>query len=148
LLPFLKHRANARPESRRHFALGRLEADVMGILWAWGEGSVRDVVHKLHRPLAYTTVMTTLDRLFKKGLLSRRKLDRAYLYAPRLSRQEWERQRATNLLAGFLGGPPPARDLLISCLLDAVGMQDDALLGELEKKIRSKRREILRREQP
>ena len=57
--------------------LGPLEVTVMEILWARGEANVRDVVDRLHRPLAYTTIMTTLDRLYKKGLLARRKSDRA-----------------------------------------------------------------------
>src|ERR1017187_10297071 len=63
-------------------ALGHLELKVMEILSAHGESNVRDVVQRLVRPLAYTTVMTTLDRLFKKRLLVRRKWERAFLYAP------------------------------------------------------------------
>src|SRR5690242_3909037 len=98
--------------------MGRLEITVMEILWAaGGESSVHDVVGRLGRPLAYTTVMTTLDRLYKKGLLERRKVERAFLYAPRWSRAEWERKRAGELLAGLPG------ELLISCLVDAVGDQ-------------------------
>ena len=49
--------------------LGPLEIRVMEVLWTAGQSSVRDVVEKLERKLAYTTVMTTLDRLFKKGML-------------------------------------------------------------------------------
>lgn len=113
--------------------LGHLESRVMDVLWASGESSVRDVAEKLGRPLAYTTVMTTLDRLFKKGLLDRRKADRAFVYLPRLTRPEWERQIVTGLL--------PGRQNLISCLLDEVG-HDAALLDELERKIKMKRREL------
>lgn len=120
----------------------------MEILWSHGEASVRDVVPKLSRPLAYTTVMTTLDRLFKKGLLDRRKLDRAFFYKPRFSRQEWERMRAETLVSGFLAGPHPSRELLLSCLLDVVGGHDAELLDELEKKVRSRRKEISRQGQP
>jgi hypothetical protein len=58
--------------------LGHLEGRVMDILWTQGESSVQAVIDRLERPLAYTTVMTTLDRLFKKGLLNRRKRARAY----------------------------------------------------------------------
>ena len=54
----------------------------MEILWERSECCVRDVVQRLKRPLAYTTVMTTLDRLYKKGLLNRHKPERAFLYAP------------------------------------------------------------------
>jgi len=123
-------------------ALGHLELRVMEVLWAHGESNVHDVVKRLGRPLAYTTVMTTLDRLFKKDLLVRRKWERAFLYAPRWTRQEWERKRAGDFVAGFLAGPQASGDLLISSLVDAVGQCDTALLDELEKKIRSKRREL------
>jgi len=122
--------------------MGRLESTVMEILWAGGESNVHEVVARIGRPLAYTTVMTTLDRLYKKGLLDRRKVERAFLYAPKLTRDEWERKRAGDFLAEFLAGPEPSGDLLISCLVDAVGEQDAALLDELERKIRRKRREL------
>src|SRR3974390_1248560 len=82
--------------------LGPLEVTVMEILWTRGESNVRDVVDRLDRPLAYTTVMTTLDRLFKKGLLSRRKFDRAFIYSPALDRAQWEHQRTGDFVAGFL----------------------------------------------
>ena len=118
----------------------------MEILWARGESSVHDVVPQLPRPLAYTTVMTTLDRLYKKGLLERRKLERAFVYSPRLSRSDWERKRAGEFLAGFLSARGTSGELLISCLVDAVGQQDEALLDELERRIRLKRRELDRRE--
>jgi predicted transcriptional regulator len=116
----------------------------MDVLWSRGESNVRDVAEKLGRPLAYTTVMTTLDRLFKKGLLARRKSERAFLYAPRLSRPDWERQRAGELVAGFLAGPGQSGETLISCFLDEVG-RDASLLDELERKIRIKRKELHRR---
>jgi predicted transcriptional regulator len=126
-------------------ALGHLELTVMEILWAHGESNVHDVVERMGRPLAYTTVMTTLDRLFKKQLLVRRKWERAFLYAPRWTRPEWEQKRAGDFVAGFLAGPQASGELLISSLVEAVGQYDTALLDELEKKIRSKRRELGRR---
>jgi predicted transcriptional regulator len=125
-------------------ALGHLEVTVMNILWSHGEGNVHDVSQRLGRPLAYTTVMTTLDRLFKKGLLNRRKEERAFYYWPRFSRAEWEQKRAGELVAGFLAGPRPSGELLISCLVDAVGQYDEALLDDLERKIRIKRKELYR----
>jgi len=128
----------------QHLVLGPLEIHVMEVLWASGQSSVRDVVEKLESKLAYTTVMTTLDRLFKKGLLERQKSERAFLYSPRLSSEEWERRRAGDLVAGFLAGPEPSRDLLLSSLVDAVGQHDAMLLDELEEKIRRKREELSR----
>jgi predicted transcriptional regulator len=123
-------------------SLGPLEISVLEILWTAGECNVHQVSRSLKRPLAYTTVMTTLDRLYKKGWLERRKSERAYLYIARQSRQEWEHQAAREFVAGYLVRPHPAGELLISCLVDAVGQQNEKLLDELEKKIRLKRKEL------
>jgi predicted transcriptional regulator len=120
----------------------------MEIVWEHGEGSVRDVMQWLSRPLAYTTVMTTLDRLYKKGLLDRRKSERAFAYSSRFTRREWEQKRAGEFVAGLLGGQQPGSEVLISCLVEAVGEHDEALLDELEKRIKLKRREISKRRIP
>lgn len=131
----------------RQLLLGPLEIQVMEVLWSGGECSVRNVVERLERKLAYTTVMTTLDRLFRKGLLDRQKSERAFLYTTRLSHLDWERQRAGDLVAGLLAGSQPSRELLLSSLVDAVGRHDVALLEQLEEKIRSKRKELSKRSQ-
>ena len=125
--------------------LGHLEKKVMEVLWARGKSSVQDVVPLLNRPLAYTTVMTTLDRLFKKGLLDRQESARAFVYTPRFSRTEWEHRKASQFVAAMLTGPPLSGELLISCFLEAVGPQDETLLGTLENKIALKRRELRQR---
>jgi len=147
MLRFLKNRIAPSRATVQQFSLGRLEFELMQILWSRGECNVRDVAQRLRRPLAYTTVMTTLDRLYKKGLLDRRMPDRAFLYSARFSPEEWERARVENVLADFLGGPCASRELLLSSFLDAVGEHDSALLDELEKKLRRKRRELFRRGQ-
>ena len=111
----------------------------MEVLWSLrGPANVHEVAGHLDRPLAYTTVMTTLDRLYKKGLLDRRMPERAFYYSPKSSRREWERRIASDLLTKFMGGPDKA---LISSLVEAVG-HDEALLDELEQKIRLKRKEL------
>src|SRR5436305_3685596 len=122
--------------------MGKLELMVIEAVWAMGDATVHDVSRKLDRPLAYTTVMTTLDRLFKKGILKRRKSERAFRYAPRFTRAEWERKRAVDWFADFLSGSPNSGDLLLSSLVDAVGEQDRALLDELERKIAVKREQL------
>jgi predicted transcriptional regulator len=114
----------------------------MEVVWRSGTGNVRDVVQQLDRGLAYTTVMTTMDRLYKKGLLDRVKCDRAFVYSARIGKSDWERQRTGDLLAGFLAGTQPSRDMLLSCLVDAVGEHDPNLLDQLEEKIQSKRRTL------
>jgi predicted transcriptional regulator len=144
MIGFLKHRV-VDPKALSQQPLGPLEIAVMEILWERGESNVHDVVEKLGRPLAYTTVMTTLDRLYKKGFLNRRKSERAFQYATRQTRSEWEQKRAGEFVAGFLEGPQSAGEMLISCLVEAVGQKNEALLDELEKKIRMKRKELVQR---
>jgi len=122
--------------------LGPLELEVMDVVWNFGASNVRDVVGQMQRELAYTTVMTTLDRLYKKGLLGREMTERAFVYAPKLTREEWNRRRAGEMMAGFLSGPEESRHLLLSCLVDAVGSHDLQLLDELENKIQRKREEL------
>jgi len=125
--------------SDRQVMLGPLELDV---LWNSGARNVREVVKRMRRELAYTTVMTTMDRLYKKGLLARELDERAFIYSPKLTRQEWNRRRAGEMMAGFLSGPEESRHLLLSCLVDAVGSHDSQLLDELETKIQRKREEL------
>lgn len=75
--------------------LGELEALVMTHIWDSGEPvSVREVLEALHdqRELAYTTVMTVLDNLHRKGMVSRLMERRAYLYSPALTREEYAAQ--------------------------------------------------------
>ena len=132
-----------RPASATVF-LGPLEEDVMDVVWRLGAGNVRDVVRHMERNLAYTTIMTTLDRLYKKGLLDRELTDRAFVYSAKVTREEWDRRRAGEMMAGFLPGPEESQHLLLSCLVDAVGTHDAMLLDELERKIRNKREELAR----
>ncbi len=118
----------------------------MQIVWSEGNCCVRDVIDRLGRPLAYTTVMTTLDRLFKKGLLDRRKAERAFVYSAHLTKQEWDQARADSMAARFVSSSALSNELLISCLVDAVSARDSALLDELERMIQTKRTELLERE--
>jgi len=124
---------------------GPLEWSVLEAIWNGGECDVREMQERLGHPLAYTTVMTTLDRLFKKGLLTRTKRDRAYRYEAKFSREEWDSRRAGQWVAGWLAKAEPSGELLVSCLVDALGEHDALLLDELERKIQAKRDEIERR---
>ena len=121
--------------------LGALEREVMAVVWrAGGEINVRETCEQLASPVAYTTVMTTMDRLFKKRLLTRRKISRAFVYAATATREEMEGAVATELVQSLLqrhaGEPLP----ILSSLVDAVSDRDRALLDELERLIREKRR--------
>ncbi len=117
---------------------GRLEIQVMEDLWAHGISSVRDVKNRLDRPLAYTTVMTTLDRLYRKNMVRRRVLDRAFWYSPRVTCQEWNHRIARSVVAKLLAGPQTSRELLLACLLEAAAQQEPILLQQIEKQMRKK----------
>ena len=123
-------------------AFGHLERNVMEIMWQVETASVRDVQTRLPGRPAYTTVMTTLDRLFKKGFVKRERKGRAFLYAAAHSRTQVETAVAAGLLTGFLeeGRARP----LLSNLVDVVAEQDEALLDELDALIRERKRRIAR----
>jgi predicted transcriptional regulator len=123
-------------------ALGPLERAVMDTVWRGGDLSVREVQGQLANPVAYTTVMTTLDRLYKKGLVHRRRDGRAFVYTAALERHELEARMTTGLLQGVLSSGPRATQPFLSNLVDAVGDTDNALLDELERLVRDKRERL------
>lgn len=124
--------------------LGTLERRVIGVVWESGEVTVRDVHERLDGAVAYTTVMTTLDRLFKKGLLARSKRARAFAYSARATREELDAIVASDVLSGLLSSEWSAPLPFLSNLVEAVGDRDRELLGELERMVRSKRRQLER----
>jgi predicted transcriptional regulator len=122
-------------------ALGHLERDVMEVVWRGSGQSVREVQQGLERTIAYTTVMTTLDRLFKKGLVTRALTGRAFVYSAARSRDELTADLAAGLLSGVLSGGSEAARPFLSNLVDAVGSGSGELLDELERLVRERRRQ-------
>ena len=120
--------------------LGSLERDVLALVWERGESSVRDICARLESTVAYTTVMTTMDRLFKKGLLSRRKAGRAFVYRATVTRNELHGAVAAELVQSLLQRDGNEPLPILSSLVDAVSDRDRALLDDLERLIREKRR--------
>lgn len=92
--------------------------------------------------VVYTTVMTTLDRLYKKGLVTRRKEGRAFLYSPRLSPEELERGVAADVLNNLLSAGNDSVEPILACMVDAVSERDRHLLDELERLVQQKRLEL------
>jgi BlaI family transcriptional regulator, penicillinase repressor len=90
--------------------LAPLELDCMNTLWPIGEGTVREIRDLLaaRRPRAYTTIMTIMDRLARKGIVERAKSGRAYVYRPRLSAEDARAQALGQVLDGFFGGSKEA----------------------------------------
>lgn len=120
-------------------SLGHREREVLSVVRELGSASVQQVAERLEAGLAYTTVMTTLDRLFRKGLVARHKQNRAFLYSVALSARELEGQRAAHLVRRFFSESDMRPELLVSCLVDAVHHYDTDLLDELESSIRTAR---------
>lgn len=109
-------------------SLGALESKVLEALSRAVEPlSVRDVQACLQptAELAYTTVLTVLDRLHEKGLVRRAKRGRAFYYQPRVTAEEWRGQRAAKLLAGR--DAPPTRAVLMAFLDGAERVGPDVL---------------------
>jgi predicted transcriptional regulator len=127
-------------------ALGSLEREVMTIVWQGRDLTVREVHGLLSRPVAYTTVMTTLDRLYKKGVVERTRSGRAFIYSAVQTREELEAAVAGGVLRGLMTNGSGAAMPILSNLVDAVGRQDDAvdLLNELERIVREKRERMER----
>ena len=115
----------------------------MEAMWSSGSEQRARVVGRLERKLAYTTVMTTLDRLFKKGLLEREMTDRAFVYSSQALARGLGPSAGGRNDGRLPGGPRRSLvEMLLSCLVDAVGTHDAMLLDELEKKIQRKREEL------
>lgn len=105
-------------------------------VWRRGRVSVRDVQEAFGARAAYTTLMTTLDRLYRKKLLNRRKESHAFLYTPRLSREEFERTVNKEIIQGLLGAD--AEPLLLH-FVEAISEHDRRLLDELDRIVQEKR---------
>ena len=122
--------------------LGALEREVMRLAWIGKELAVRDACVALGEDVAYTTVMTTMDRLFKKGFLSRRKVGRAFIYQASATRRQIEGAVAGELVEHLLQNQESEPVPILSRLVDIVTERDRALLNDLERIVREKRREL------
>jgi predicted transcriptional regulator len=125
--------------SRSRLPGGELEYSVLAALWAKGAGSARDIHGEVGEPagLAYTTTATVLDRLYLKGLVSREKSGRAFVYRPKAGRKRIEQARLRHVLRWLLGPEPqPA----MARLVDAVQSIRPELVEELAREVRKRRR--------
>jgi predicted transcriptional regulator len=120
-------------------SLGTLERKVLEEVWRLGEVTVRDVLASFGDAFAYTTLMTTLDRLYKKGYLDRRKVERAFAYKAHLSREELEIGMTGDVITGLIDGATRNVEPVLACIVDAVGEKDRELLDDLERLIKEKR---------
>jgi predicted transcriptional regulator len=121
--------------------LGPLEQQLLSALWLRGNATVREMLDEDITKLAYTTVMTTLDRLYKKQLLDRTVEGRAFRYTPRFTQAELEKA-AVGETIGWLLGSGTSAALPLSYLVEAVSEHDAGLLDDLQRLLDQKRREL------
>jgi BlaI family penicillinase repressor len=97
-----------RPKQPR--PLTPLELDVMDALWTAGSGTVQTVRERLgsRRPLAYNTVQTILTILHRKGRVKRRLVGKAFVYEPKVSRQQTAAAMIRGLIDRVFAGSPAA----------------------------------------
>jgi predicted transcriptional regulator len=119
---------------------GPLELAVLEALWSRSESLSVKALQKDFPDVAYTTLMTTLDRLYKKRALTRSKRGRAFFYEARMSREEVQSSLASVVFTALLGGDVGVR-LVLSSFVDAVSQRDDLLLNDLESLVRQRRTE-------
>jgi len=118
--------------------LGPLETRLLELLWAQRRPATVRHIRRALPELAYTTIMTTLDRLYRKGLLLRDKDGRAFAYAPRYTRAELLGELISWHVADLLGAAEEGT-VLLSTLVRAVGRTDAALLDELDALVQAER---------
>ena len=127
-------------------SLGPLEQQVLEALWTRGTATVRELLEDQKITQAYTTVMTTLDRLYKKRLLDRTAEGRAFRYFPLRTPEELRRVAAVEGILQLLGSGD-ASSLPLSYLVEALSAHDAQLLDELQVLVERKRRELKKAEQ-
>jgi predicted transcriptional regulator len=134
-----------RPSEVASLALGKLEREVLEQIWQRREVSVRDVYLQFEERIAYTTLMTTLDRLYKKRLLHRRKDGRAFLYSAAVGRDEFEDGIREDVIDSLFESGVNEIQPVLACFVDTVSERDRELLDELERLVKEKKREFRRK---
>lgn len=119
--------------------LGPLESRLLELLWARTRAATVRELQRACPTLAYTTIMTTLDRLYRKRLLLRHRNGRAFTYQPRCSRDELLSELVSGHLAELLGASEGS-GIILSTLVRTVRDTDAALLDQLEALVQAERR--------
>jgi len=121
--------------------LGPLEDEILRVLWSRGDATVRELIDDSSVDGAYTTIMTTLDRLYKKGLLERSPEGRAFRYRPKQSEAELNQNLVAAGLKELLSSAGH-NDAPISFLVDAISEHDATLLDKLQEAVATKRLDL------
>ncbi len=120
--------------------LGELEADIMEIIWKLKEASGRQVYDELKqkRDIAYTTIMTVIGRLTKKGILKRTQINSVYLFKPVLSKNDFTSNSVKQIMKKLLNDfSIPAMNHFVDFLDD----EDPDKIEELARIIEARRKQ-------
>ncbi len=120
---------------------GKLEKEIMDLLWSRGEVTGRKVLDELRhsREIAFTTVLTVMERLAKKGLVEKRRGESVYVYKPRYTREEFGRLVSYEVLKGVL---ELSASSAVASILDLLVEADPKELERLSRLIEAKRQEM------
>lgn len=120
-------------------SLGELEVDIMGIVWSKENATVKDVFEIMYerRKLAYTTIMTVMNRLAVKGILAQDRSTVPYVYTPLVERDTMAQSMVDEVVDRLLEGSAGA---VVSYLMDHQSMTAEEL-SDLKAKIAEKERE-------
>lgn len=115
--------------------LGDLEQHVMAVIWRRGSATVRDVLDELKpkRRLAYTTIMTVMNRLVDKGLLKRREQGACFCYLPTRPRNAYMAQASRQVIDELLASYGA---IAVAQFLDRLDISDPDLIKRLERRFR------------
>ncbi len=111
---------------------GDLEMAVMTCLWSAGPGDVKQLQEAVGAPrdITLNTVQSTLKRLHGKGLLTRQKVSHAYIYAPALTRAEFQRDALDEVVRRVMDGRP---DAMLAAFVDLTERAGPDVLERLER---------------
>lgn len=140
--PKFRLRGFRRPSEAILDSLDKLERQTMNEIWRQKEVNVRIVELAFQEQIAYTTIMSVLDRLFKKGFLNRRKEGRAFFYTPRFTLSELERGMTENVMDNLLSVNASQIEPVLACIVDSISERDHELLNKLARLVQMKKIEL------
>jgi predicted transcriptional regulator len=131
--------AAARRKHSLSGVLGPLEEEIMDVVWSLGDVTVRDVHQSLDgkRPIAYTTVMTTLGRLADKDFLKRSEAQPAHHYSALISREQYARSTVKSVVDWLVDHFP---DPTVAYFMDRLGEDDEQVIDRLRQAVQQRKR--------
>ncbi len=121
-------------KNKKPSPFGELEEKVMDILWNKGNATVKEINEELSKKgekYAYTTIMTILDRLYKKGILDRKKEGKGYRYTPKLSREEFEEMVTEKVISEIVKANPSTAVAAFGGVIEELSEEEIKKLKEI-----------------